>query len=99
MNAPAKPIRRPAPQFHVILHNDDDHTYEYVVRMLMTLFGKTVDQAFDHACEVDAAGVTIVDTTALERAELKRDQIKAYGKDPNLAHSTGSMSASIEPAE
>jgi ATP-dependent Clp protease adaptor protein ClpS len=29
---------------------------------------------------------------------LKRDQIKAYGKDELIASSKGSMSASIEPA-
>ena len=57
------------------------------------------DDAFEHACEVDVAGVTIVETTTMERAELKRDQIKAYGKDPLLKDSPGSMYASIEPAE
>ena len=97
--APAEPIRKPAPQYHVILHNDDLHTYDYVVKMLMQLFGKSEPQAFHHACEVDATGVTIVETTTLERAELKRDQIKAYGKDPLLTASPGSMYATIEPAD
>jgi ATP-dependent Clp protease adaptor protein ClpS len=41
----------------------------------------------------------IVDTTSLERAELKRDQIHAYGPDPRLPRCAGSMSATIEPAE
>ena len=99
VDAPAETIRKPAPQYHVILHNDDLHTYQYVVVMLMQLFGKTEEQAFYHAVEVDATGVTIVETTTLERAELKRDQIKAYGKDPLLTASPGSMYASIEPAE
>ncbi len=99
MEAPAEPIRRHAPQYHVILHNDDLHTYEYVIRMLVQLFGKTPERAFEHACEVDLSGVTIVETTTLERAELKRDQIKAFGKDPLILTSPGSMFASIEPAE
>jgi ATP-dependent Clp protease adaptor protein ClpS len=30
---------------------------------------------------------------------LKRDQIHAYGPDPNIPHCKGSMSAEIEPAE
>ena len=34
----------------------------------------------------------------LMRAELKRDQIHAYGADPLLERSKGSMSAIIEPA-
>ncbi len=99
IEAPVETKRRPAPQYHVILHNDDLHTYEYVIRMLMQLFGKTAERAFEHAKEVDITGVTIVETTSLERAELKRDQIKAFGKDPLLLSSSGSMYATIEPAD
>jgi ATP-dependent Clp protease adaptor protein ClpS len=90
---------RKAPLYHVILHDDDKHTYQYVIAMLMQLFGKTAEQAYQHAREVDTSGVTIVDTTTLERAELKRDQIRAYGADPLIQNSPGSMSATIEPAE
>jgi ATP-dependent Clp protease adaptor protein ClpS len=96
---PADPITKKAPLYHVILHDDDQHTYEYVIAMLMRLFGKSQGQAFRHACEVDSAGVTIVETTTLERAELKRDQIRAFGRDPLLLNSRGSMCATIEPAE
>lgn len=88
-----------APLWHVILHNDDDHSYNYVVGMLMRLFGKTQEQAFHHADEVHHTNATIVDTTSQERAELKRDQIHAFGPDPLIGHCAGSMSASIEPAE
>jgi ATP-dependent Clp protease adaptor protein ClpS len=35
----------------------------------------------------------------MEHAELKRDQIHAYGKDTLLDRCKGSMSASIEPVE
>ena len=97
--APTKPIEKKAPQYHVILHDDDTHTYQYVIVMLMQLFGKSPERAFEHAKEVDSQGVTIVETTTLERAELKRDQIRAFGRDPLLETSTGSMSATIEPAE
>ena len=85
------------PPFNVVLIDDDDHTYEYVIRMLMELFGHTQQAAFKMACEVDATGRVIVDTTTKERAELKRDQIHAYGKDPHLERCKGSMSATIEP--
>lgn len=86
-----------APMYHVILHDDDKHSYEYVIVMLMKLFGKTAERAYKHAEEVDTTGVTIVETTTLERAELKRDQIKAFGPDPLIAGSPGGMYASIEP--
>ncbi len=90
---------RQMPMYHVILLNDDDHTYEYVVHMLMTLFGHPVERSFKMAQEVDKTGRVIVDTTTLERAELKRDQIHAFGADPLLARCKGSMSAVIEPTE
>jgi ATP-dependent Clp protease adaptor protein ClpS len=48
--------------------------------------------------EVDATGRTIVLTCEREHAEFGRDQIHAYGADPRMPISKGSMSAIIEPA-
>lgn len=87
------------PQWHVVLLNDDDHTYDYVIEMLGRLFNHDLDTAFQMAVEVDRAGRVIVDTTTKERAELKQEQIHAYGADWRLPRSQGSMSAEIEPAE
>jgi ATP-dependent Clp protease adaptor protein ClpS len=87
------------PPYHVILLNDDDHTYGYVIRMLGQLFGHPEERAFQMAKEVDTTGRVIVATTTLEHAELKRDQIHAFGPDNDLPRSKGSMSAVIEPAE
>lgn len=87
------------PQYHVVLLDDDDHTYDYVVEMLMKLFGHNQATAFEMACIVDFTGRVIVDTTSKERAELKRDQIHAFGADWRIPHCRGSMSAIIEPAE
>lgn len=87
------------PRYHVLLHDDDDHSYEYVINMIMRLFGHPPERAFDMAQTVDAQGTVILDTTLRERAELKRDQIHAYGADPRIAHCLGSMSASIEQAD
>ena len=85
------------PRYHVVLLDDNDHTYDYVIEMLMQLFNHSREQAFLMACEVDAQGRVIVDTTTLERAELKRDQIHGYGADWRIPHCMGSMSACIEP--
>ena len=87
------------PPYHVILINDDDHTYQYVIYMLQSLFGYPPEKGFVMAEEVDTKGRVIVDTTSLERAELKRDQIHAFGPDPLIPRCKGSMSAEIEPAE
>ena len=48
--------------------------------------------------EVDETGRVIVDTTTMERAELKRDQIHAFGRDWRLPRCEGSMGSFIEPA-
>ncbi len=87
------------PPYHVILLNDDDHSYEYVIVMLKELFGHPVEKGFKLAEEVDSAGRAIVFTTTREHAELKQDQIHAYGPDPSISRCKGSMSAVIEPAE
>ena len=87
---------RRQPRYHVVLWNDDDHTYQYVVAMLQKLFGHPPEKGFTMAKEVDRAGRVIVLTTTKEHAELKRDQIHAFGADRLIARSKGSMSASIE---
>jgi ATP-dependent Clp protease adaptor protein ClpS len=86
------------PPYNVILLNDDDHTYDYVIGMLQQLFGYPREKGQLMAKEVDTTGRVIVLTTTKEHAELKRDQIHAFGADPQLPRSKGSMSAMIEPA-
>ena len=90
---------RRQPPYHVILLDDDDHTYDYVIGMLRKLFGHTAEQAYALACQIDNNGRVVVDTTTLERAEFKRDQIHAYGRDWRLPRCEGSMSCTLEPAE
>ena len=87
------------PKYHVVLFDDDEHTYDYVIEMLTQIFRHSHITAFQMACEVDTTGRVIVDTTTKERAELKRDQIHAYGPDWRIPHCMGSMSAIIEPAQ
>jgi ATP-dependent Clp protease adaptor protein ClpS len=95
--AEKRPKRQPP--YHVILWNDNDHSYEYVIAMLMELFAYPPEKGFQMAKEVDTQGRVIVLTTTREHAELKRDQIHAYGKDALIAKCKGSMWATIEPAE
>jgi len=87
------------PAYHVVLLDDDDHTYDYVIEMLQKLFVFSQDQAFRHAVEVDTHGRTILITCALPEAEFARDQVHAYGPDKRMPQSKGSMSAVIEPAK
>ncbi len=90
-----KPKRQP--RYHVVLWDDNDHSYEYVILMMQQLFGHSLERGFQIAKEVDSAGKAICLTTTKEHAELKREQIHAFGKDSLIARCKGSMSASIEP--
>lgn len=87
------------PQFHVVLLDDDQHTYDYVIELLQKLFCYPTAEAFQHAVEVDTTGRTVVITCELAAAEFARDQIHAYGADPRMpGRSKGSMRAILEPA-
>ena len=86
------------PLFHVVLLDDDEHTYDYVIEMLAKIFCHSAEAAFRHAVEVDTTGRTVVLTCEREQAEFGRDQIHAYGADPRMPVSKGSMRAVIEPA-
>lgn len=87
------------PRYHVVLWDDDDHTYAYVMVMLMELFAHPPEKGYQLAKEVDTQGRAIVLTTTREHAELKRDQIHAYGKDGLIDNCKGSMWATVEPTE
>lgn len=91
-------IREPVPKYNVVLIDDNDHTYDYVIEMLTSIFGCTRLKAFDMACEVDYAGRVIVYTSGKEEAEEKKREIISYGPDWRLERSRGSMDAVIEPA-
>ena len=86
------------PPYHVVLLDDDEHTYEYVIGMLRKLFGFSPERSYQLAEQVDENGCVVLDTTTLERAELKRDQIHAFGRDWRIPRCVGSMTATIEPA-
>ena len=87
------------PRYNVILWNDEDHSYAYVVAMLMQLFGHPQEKGYQLASDVDTLGRAVVLTTTREHAELKRDQIHAFGRDMFIDDCAGSMSSSIEPIE
>ena len=85
------------PRYHVILWDDNDHSYEYVILMMRQLFGHPFEKGFKLAKTVDSDGRCICLTTTREHAELKRDQIHAFGRDFLIEKCKGSMSATIEP--
>lgn len=85
--------------WNVVLLDDDEHSYEYVIAMVQRLFGYPTERAFQIAKRVDTQGRAIVLTTHREHAELKVQQIHGFGADPFIASCRGSMSAVLEPAD
>lgn len=78
-----KPVDQPRrqPSYAVIVENDDDHTYPYVIDGLCRVCGHSKEKAFKLAEQIDHSGQAVVWTGMLEVAELKRDQIKGLGPD------------------
>jgi len=90
---------RRAPRYEVVLWDDDFHSFEYVEQMLRELFGHSPEECHRMALTVHIQGKVVVLTTTKEHAELKRDQIHAYGKDHSIRACQGSMYASVEAVE
>ena len=87
-----KPKRQP--RYNVILWDDQDHTLRVRHRDdAAAVRPPASKRAFRSPSEVDNRGRAIVLTTTREHAELKRDQIHAFGKDALIASCQGSMSA------
>lgn len=106
MPAPATPKQKPKsrkksegmPPYNVVLLDDNDHSYDYVIAMLNKVFGHPPEKGFELAKQVDSNGRVVVMTTNLEVAEMKRDEVHAFGPDPLIPRCRGSMSATVEPA-
>src|SRR3954464_1251845 len=89
---------RRQPPYNVILLNDEEHTFEYVIELLTKLFAHPLDKARTLTWQIHTTGRAVVYTTHKEKAELKRDQVLAYGPDPRMSISRGPLGCYIEPA-
>ncbi|UCD10691.1 MAG: ATP-dependent Clp protease adaptor ClpS [Nitrospinaceae bacterium] len=65
------------PMYKVIMWNDDVTTMEFVVRVLVKLFGKDYNTAERLMYEIHASGAAHVATLPLEQAEFKVEQVHA----------------------
>ncbi len=64
----------------VILHDDQVTTQEFVVWLLVALFGKGYDEANRLMLEVHYLGTAVVTVCAQERAELYVEQVRSYAR-------------------
>ncbi|WP_337174536.1 ATP-dependent Clp protease adaptor ClpS [Paludisphaera sp.] len=90
---------RKLPPYNVIILNDEEHTFEYVIDLLVKLFAHPLRTAEALTWEIHNRGRAVVYTTHKEKAELKRDQVVSQGADPRMRESRGPLGCYIEPAE
>ena len=96
--ATSQPTTRRPPLWNVVLLDSDDHTYEFVIEMLGSVFGHPTERAFKLARTVDESGRAVIKTTHRELAELKAEQVRGFGLDPRVATCAVPMRAILEPA-
>ena len=82
-------IRKPAPRYRVMLHNDEFNSMEYVVESLLKVVPSlTMPQAVDIMMQAHTSGVALVITCALEHAEFYCEGLRNLG-----------LTSTIEPDE
>jgi ATP-dependent Clp protease adaptor protein ClpS len=82
-----------APQWKVLLLNDDVTTVEFVIWLLMSLFHKPKPEAIRLTWEVHETGSALITVTSLERAELYVEQVRSLARPRGFP-----LQATIEPA-
>jgi ATP-dependent Clp protease adaptor protein ClpS len=96
--AEASTETRRQPPYNVVILNDEEHTFDYVIELLCKLFRHSLPTAEQLTWRIHLAGRAVVYTTHKELAELKRDQVLSYGPDPRMSVSKGPLDCYIEPA-
>ena len=82
-------VRKTAPRYRLLLHNDDFNSMEYVVQVLMkTVPSLTQPQAVSIMMETHSNGIGLVIVCALEPAEFYCENLKNHG-----------LTSTIEPDE
>lgn len=74
---------KPQRPYAVIVHNDDIHTFGYVIDCFMKVFGYSKEKSIELATTIHESGLAIVWSGSLEVAELKKEQIESMGPDHN----------------
>ncbi len=69
------------PPYAVVVLNDDQHSFQYVIDTFMKVFGYPLEKSYSLALQIHTEGRGIVWSGAREVAELKRDQIRSAGPD------------------
>ncbi|MBI5511772.1 MAG: ATP-dependent Clp protease adaptor ClpS [Deltaproteobacteria bacterium] len=79
-------------QYHVLLHNDDYTTMEFVVMVLVTVFHHSNEGAVEIMLNVHQKGVGVAGTYSFEVAETKAEKVMTLAREHEFP-----LKASVEP--
>jgi ATP-dependent Clp protease adaptor protein ClpS len=87
------------PPYNVIIENDDLHSFEFVLEVLIKTLGCTTERAYQFTLQAHTSGRAIVWTGPKEVAELKYDQIRSFHETrPGDGAQLGPVGCTVEPA-
>jgi ATP-dependent Clp protease adaptor protein ClpS len=93
----AKRRARRVPPYHIILENDNHHSFEFVVNVLRKTLGCSLERAFQLTELAHSSGEAVIWTGPKEVAELKVEQIRTFREETG-ASKLGPLGCRIEPA-
>jgi ATP-dependent Clp protease adaptor protein ClpS len=89
---------RRLPPYNVILENDDYHSFEFVMGVLMKVLGCGEQRAFTLTHQAHTAGRAVIWTGPKEVAELKLEQVRTFHEHRGDGTKFGPLGCTIEPA-
>jgi ATP-dependent Clp protease adaptor protein ClpS len=90
---------RRIPPYHVILENDDHHSFLFVVSVLSKALGYSAERAMKLTMLAHHSGRAVVWTGSREVAELKVEQIRTFHETREQdGAKLGPLSCLVEPA-
>jgi ATP-dependent Clp protease adaptor protein ClpS len=90
---------RRVPPYNVILENDDHHSMEFVIEVLIKALGYSVERCYELMMQAHTSGRAVVWTGPREVAELKADQIQSFHETRDRdGAKLGPLGCTVEPA-
>jgi ATP-dependent Clp protease adaptor protein ClpS len=87
------------PPYHVILLNDDHHSMEFVVDVILKVIGCPEEEALQLMLEAHHSGRAVIWTGPKEVAELKAEQVQTFHETRAAdGAKLGPVGCVIEPA-
>jgi ATP-dependent Clp protease adaptor protein ClpS len=86
-------------RFCVTIHNDEEHSFNYVIRLFTKAFNINHNMAFALAKRINALGKASIEVSDFESAEKLRCLLVAPGPDRLVKFSSGPLNVTIDQHE